>query len=384
MVIDLLTLMLVSTALCLLTALVIGYVRTGYPPVYRRLLGIWSQALFAQGFGWFAYVLRGAVPDVISVMLANVLLLIGLQRANHAIHRYFDRPLPWMRDALLLLVMVVYLVVFHWVWPDATTRIVGTTVVLVWPLLHALGLFYRHAPRPWPPSWRVVALFLAVPVLVLGVRAINQLVGTPVETIVTNHPIQIALHLMATLAPMATALGFVLMVASRLQDELREAASTDPLTGLANRRSLEAQARPWIDDPEAPLCALMIDVDHFKRVNDRFGHDAGDEALVWLGSHLRVEARRTDLVGRLGGEEFVMLLPGASLDEASVLAERLRAIVAATPVVFTNAEACPLTISIGVAARVPGDTDVRDLLRRADDAMYDAKRGGRNRVVVAH
>lgn len=383
LVIDLLTLMLVSTALCLLTALVIGYVRTGFPPAYRMLLRVWSQALFAQGFGWLAYVLRGAVPDVISVMLANLLLLIGLQRANHAIHLYFGRPLPWMRDALLLLVMVVYLVAFHWVWPDATTRIVGTTVVLVWPLVHALRLFVGRAPRPWPPSSRVVALFLAVTVLVLGVRAVNQLVGAPVETILTNHPVQIALHLMATLAPIVTALGFVLMVASRLQDELREAASTDPLTGLANRRRVEAQARPWLDDPEAPLCALMIDVDHFKRINDHFGHDAGDEALIWLGSHLRVEARRTDLVGRLGGEEFVMLLPGTLLDDARVLAERLRATVAATPMVFANAGTCPLTISIGVASRVPGDTDVRDLLRRADDAMYEAKRGGRNRVVVA-
>ena len=377
------TLMLVSTALYLLTALLIGYVRTGFPPRYRLLLRVWSQALFAQGLGWLAFVLRGAVPDVVSVMLANLLLLVGLQRVNHAIHLYFDRPLPWRRDAVLLFGSMAFLASFLWIWPNVSTRIVGMTVALVWPLVHALTLF-RRAPRPWPPAWRVVAVFLAVPVFVLGVRAVYQVLYQPIETIVTSHPTQIALHLLATLAPMATAIGFVLMVATRLQDELREAANTDPLTGLANRRRVEAQARPWIDDPEASLCALMIDVDHFKPVNDRFGHDAGDEALVWLGSHLRVEARRTDLVGRLGGEEFVMLLPGTSLEEATVLAERLRATVAATPMVFENDAAWPLTISVGVAARVRGDTDVRDLLRRADDAMYDAKRSGRNRVAVAH
>jgi diguanylate cyclase (GGDEF)-like protein len=204
-----------------------------------------------------------------------------------------------------------------------------------------------------------------------------------VESIVAVHPTQIALHLLATLAPVATALGFALMVATRLQDELAEAANTDPLTGLANRRRVEALARPWIEDPQAPLCALMIDVDHFKRVNDRFGHDAGDEALVWLGSHLRVQARATDLVGRLGGEEFVMLLPGTTAPEAAVLAERLRATVAAMPMSFAAHGDWPLTISVGVAPRTPGDTDVRDLLRRADDAMYAAKRGGRNRVVLA-
>lgn len=383
LVLDLLTLMLVSTVLCLMTALLIGYVRTSFPPDYRALLRLWSQALALQALGWLAYVLRGTVSDLVSVILANVLLLAGMQRVDHAIHRFFGRPLPWRRDAGLMAASFAWLVAFHWVWPDATLRIVGLTVALVWPLLHAIGLFARHAPRPWPPSHRVVVLFLAMPVAVLTVRALNQAFGTPVETILTQHPVQIALHLLSTLAPSATALGFVLMVATRLQDELAEKADTDPLTGLANRRRVETLARPWLDEPDAPLCALMIDVDHFKRINDRLGHDAGDETLMWLGSHLRVEARATDLVGRLGGEEFVMLLPGTRLEEAAVLAERLREAVAARPVELEGREAFPLTISIGVAARIPGDTDVRDLLRRADDAMYEAKRGGRNRVVVA-
>jgi diguanylate cyclase (GGDEF)-like protein len=384
MAFDLTTLMLVSTALCLMTALLLGYVRTGYPPRYRLMLRVWAQALVAQALGWLAFVMRGVVPDVISVILANALLLVGMQRVNHALHLYFDRPIPWRRDAGLLAAAVLFLVGFQWVWPDVTVRIVGMTLALAWPLSHGVVLFVRHAPRPWPPSFRVVAIFLVVPVAVLLVRALNQLFGTPVDSIIVRHPTQIALHLLATRAPMATALGFALMVATRLQNELAEAASTDPLTGLANRRRVEALARPWIDDPQAPLCALMIDVDHFKRVNDRFGHDAGDEALVWLASHLRVQARATDLVGRLGGEEFVMLLPGAMADEAAVLAERLRATVAAVPMDLESHGEWPLTVSIGVAQRVPGDTDVRELLRRADDAMYAAKRGGRNRVVVAH
>ena len=377
------TLMLVSTVLCFMTALLLAYVRSGYPPRYRLLLRVWAEALVLQAMGWLAFVLRGTVPDVVSVIFANVLLLAGMQRINHALHLYFERPIPWRRDVSLMVAAVLFLIVVQWGWHNVTVRIVGMTLALAWPMVHGLVLIRRHARRPSPPSFRVVAAFLAATVGVLLVRAANQVVGTPVESIVAVHPTQIALHLLATLAPVATALGFALMVATRLQDELAEAANTDPLTGLANRRRVEALARPWIEDPQAPLCALMIDVDHFKRVNDRFGHDAGDEALVWLGSHLRVQARATDLVGRLGGEEFVMLLPGTTAPEAAVLAERLRATVAAMPMSFAAHGDWPLTISVGVAPRTPGDTDVRDLLRRADDAMYAAKRGGRNRVVLA-
>lgn len=377
------TLLLVSTVLCFMTALLMAYVRSGYPSRYRRLLRVWAEALVLQGLGWLAFVLRGTLPDVVSVIFANLLLLAGMQRINHALHLYFDRPIPWPRDAGLIAAALLFLAVVQWGWHDVSARIVGMTLALAWPLVHGLVLIHRHARRPWPPSFRVVAAFLIVTVGVLLVRAVNQVLGAPVESIIAVHPAQIALQLLATLAPVASALGFALMVATRLQDELAEAANTDPLTGLANRRRVEALARPWIDDPHAPLCALMIDVDHFKRVNDRFGHDAGDEALVWLGSHLRVQARATDLVGRLGGEEFVMLLPGTTAAEAAVLAERLRATVAAMPMSFATHGEWPLTISIGVASRTPGDTDVRDLLRRADDAMYEAKRGGRNRVVVA-
>ncbi|MFO0394706.1 MAG: diguanylate cyclase [Lysobacteraceae bacterium] len=383
MALDLMTLMLVSTVLCFITALLMAYVRSGYPARYRLLLRVWAEALVLQGLGWLAFVLRGTVPDVVSVIFANVLLLAGMQRINHAFHLYFERPIPWPREAGLMAAAVLFLTVFQWGWHDVTTRIVGMTLALSWPLVHGLALMRRYARRPWPPSFRVVAVFLVLTVAVLFVRAVNQVFGTPVDSIIAVHPTQIALHLLATLAPVATALGFALMVATRLQDELAEAANTDPLTGLANRRRVEALARPWIDDPDAPLCALMIDVDHFKRVNDRFGHDAGDEALVWLGSHLRVQARATDLVGRLGGEEFVMLLPGTTATEAAVRAERLRATVAAMPMSFAAHGDWPLTISVGVASRTPGDTDVRDLLRRADDAMYAAKRGGRNRVVLA-
>ena len=384
MALDVTTLMLVACGLSLMTAGLLFHVRTGFPPDYRRLLLAWSQALLLQALAWVAFVALQAAPAPSGLpMVANGLMLLSLQRTNHAVRLFFGQPLRWRRDLALAVVAIAWLFVFEQVWPSISARVIGVSLALAIPMVDALLLFVRHARRPWPASHRVVVFFLAALTLTLALRAANQLWGDPVASLASEQPLQVLLYVLATLSPVATALGFALMVATRLQNELGDAAFTDPLTGLANRRRVEALARPWIDDPQARLSALMIDVDHFKKINDGFGHDAGDEALVWLGSHLRAQARASDLVGRLGGEEFVMLLPGTSVDAAAALAERLRATVAALPLDLGAQGRWPMTISIGVAERVVGDTDVRALLRRADDAMYEAKRAGRNRVAVA-
>jgi diguanylate cyclase (GGDEF)-like protein len=172
-------------------------------------------------------------------------------------------------------------------------------------------------------------------------------------------------------------------IAERLKAEARllEMAITDDLTGLANRRHFMDQARREMLRAHRfghPLSLLMIDVDHFKSVNDRFGHAAGDQALVHLAGLLKNNMRDIDLCARIGGEEFVALLPQTALAEAGEAAERIRAQVASTPVAV-DAASILLTVSIGMAAANPGIEEVDDLIRKADRALYMAKRLGRNR-----
>ncbi|MBA1148218.1 sensor domain-containing diguanylate cyclase [Ectothiorhodospiraceae bacterium WFHF3C12] len=166
------------------------------------------------------------------------------------------------------------------------------------------------------------------------------------------------------------------------ETELEHLAATDALTGISNRRSfLDALER----ERERSLryghtfALLMIDLDHFKAINDTYGHSAGDLVLRELVDVLTANLRANDLLGRIGGEEFAALLPETTLDDAATLAERLRAAVNAAPIAV---ESTPLglTVSIGVVVR-GGDDDVAALLRRADMALYEAKRLGRNQVV---
>ncbi|MGA9015807.1 MAG: GGDEF domain-containing protein [Acetobacteraceae bacterium] len=157
---------------------------------------------------------------------------------------------------------------------------------------------------------------------------------------------------------------------------------TDPLTGTGNRRRLEQALATEVNRAErtgGSLCAFMADLDHFKRVNDRYGHEAGDKVLAAFGEILRQRTRATDIAARFGGEEFVVLMPTTDLANATAIAERIRAAIAELQ---TESLLEPITASFGVVERLAGEP-AHALLRRADVALYEAKRLGRNRVVAA-
>ncbi|WP_376695629.1 GGDEF domain-containing protein [Wenzhouxiangella sp. EGI_FJ10305] len=169
-----------------------------------------------------------------------------------------------------------------------------------------------------------------------------------------------------------------------LDEQLRQLATTDALTGLSNRREVEDQiamemARAGRHDSTFAL--ILGDLDHFKHVNDRFGHSTGDAVLTEIGRILRSNIRIEDRAVRWGGEEFLILLPATGRAEAMKVAEKIRSAIAASPL-HCDGHEVPVTISFGVAA-FNGENDVADLIKRADAAMYRAKRQGRNRVCAA-
>lgn len=172
----------------------------------------------------------------------------------------------------------------------------------------------------------------------------------------------------------------------RMEAELIRLATIDSLTGICNRHHFLERAAQEITRARryghGGLALLMMDLDHFKDVNDRHGHEAGDKVLAAMAARVLDLLRESDVMGRLGGEEFAVLLVEAGGGEALAVAERLRAIIAETPVKANGVEISH-TISIGVASLTAGDKGVEDLLRRADQALYRAKRLGRNRVESA-
>jgi diguanylate cyclase (GGDEF)-like protein len=172
----------------------------------------------------------------------------------------------------------------------------------------------------------------------------------------------------------------------RLEAELRELASTDALTGLPNRRQFMLQLEGEIErvrrGSTREACVLMLDLDHFKRVNDRHGHAMGDSLLRHFAHLLRDELRTTDTAGRMGGEEFAVILPGSNLMAAQTFAQRLCDRLAAEPLAVGPARV-EATVSIGIAAIAASDATPDAVLLRADEALYRAKTEGRNRVQLA-
>ncbi|WP_034297885.1 sensor domain-containing diguanylate cyclase [Herbaspirillum sp. RV1423] len=176
-------------------------------------------------------------------------------------------------------------------------------------------------------------------------------------------------------------------------ERLKHIGLTDPLTGVNNRRYIEQRMQEEIGRAQrerSSLSCLFIDIDHFKRVNDKFGHQNGDDVLCEVARRIKKELRLSDSLGRFGGEEFIVLLTQATLHDAARIAERIRASVAQQAIPLAGAEeSLQITVSIGAASlappdrNAPADTARQKLVATADEALYRAKESGRNRVVLA-
>ena len=167
--------------------------------------------------------------------------------------------------------------------------------------------------------------------------------------------------------------------------ELRILAQTDELTGLANRRETLSSLKRTLADAERTgrgVAFALLDIDHFKRVNDTYGHPVGDEVIRILADKAMASVRGGDLVGRIGGEEFAIVLPGADVAQAYAVCERLRERVHSTAIALEAGTELHMTVSVGIARRFDGDS-VESIIERADAALYQAKHGGRDQVRLA-
>jgi diguanylate cyclase (GGDEF)-like protein len=226
------------------------------------------------------------------------------------------------------------------------------------------GLYFDSRYGLFDPG---VATVLGQPLLLIGPKVLNILSGVMVLSI-----------LLLRWLPQA--------IRERRSSEeqtrhLSRMAATDGMTGLFNRSHFLLLAETEFERAqryERPLSLLLLDIDRFKSINDRFGHDVGDQVIIEIAGILRFTAREADLTGRLGGEEFVMLLPETALADAAILAERLRSGVAVAPIRSTGGDV-HLTASIGVAGTL-GNGSFGEMMKKADLALYAAKHGGRDQV----
>jgi len=246
----------------------------------------------------------------------------------------------------------------------------GPPILAAWLGASALTLVIGAVPEERTARWMAAAFFAAVALADAASAAWSNAVAQSI-VLAVNY-----------IGLFGTSLGFVLVTKERADNELIRTASVDGLTGLLNRRKFIESARRELHRAERQhlqTSVLMLDLDHFKNVNDTYGHPIGDLVLASFGSVLHESLRPFDVVGRYGGEEFCVLLPGTGIGEATQIAERLRAVASQTPV-SARAAMISYTVSTGVVQAPPRPISLEELVDRADRALYEAKAAGRNCV----
>ena len=346
----------------------------------------WGSAMAAMALGWALVEARGLIPDIASVMLANILFSTAISLKIAAIYEY--RDLPWPRWPCIMPVVVI-VVVFSVLPPhDLRGHIVANSLIYGVQLgTLAFALYEDRATRAGHAWWLIfLATVGALPIMLLrGLGAyFGHLKFADLQSQVAPNGVQLITFVFIMVMTILGSLGFILMIKERSDREVRKLALTDPLTGVLNRRAFVDHAEQelaFAQRNRLPLSVIMLDVDHFKAVNDRYGHLVGDLVLVNLVRHLARRLRAQDVIGRYGGEEFCILLPGTSDAGVHAAAESLRQVVESA----TFAEDISMTISLGISVYTPSPEyrgiEFSAMLEDADSALYQAKREGRNRTV---
>lgn len=301
---------------------------------------------------------------------------VGFARDFLDLPRHATRVLPLM-DRLRTGLLLAAAAIAVWPWPASRFGMAVVAALLLINLL-MIGLGVRAGLAGNRYGW----YFLAGWVPLTAATSVRSLQAAGLVEIAANDVYLYALG--AVWEALALTLGIADRVLGfrRERDLARKLAEHDMLTGVLSRRAIERQLRALASEARAGgsgLGVLFLDIDHFKSINDRFGHATGDACLVAVAQRLLAELRDGDHLGRWGGEEFVALLPGASLENAHHTSQRILSRVSADPVAIVDGSV-PVTVSIGIAVLDPLHDDIDSLLQRADKALYRAKANGRNRV----
>jgi diguanylate cyclase (GGDEF)-like protein len=342
----------------------------------------WSRQMQAAGWLLLAIGASGVVPERLALPVAYGLVIAGAAWEAGA---WWERAgAPRWRSVVTpaLVLAVAAFLLCYWI-DEIGLRALAASLIL--------GAFYLSAAAALARGWaeasmlrRFLALATALLALVVGARGALVLLAPSGWGWMSNELLRQlysgALYLLMLLG----GFGWLLLGREGLQDELARLEVVDPLVDCANRRGFFQLLAPWMAlarRPGPPTALVLFDLDQFKRVNDSYGHPAGDVVLRTLVDVCKRQLRDSDQMGRLVGVEFAILLPRTGLEDAAMVAERMRAAIAATPVKLDRAM-ITLSASFGVTTIRADDSSVT-LLARADEALRAAKGSGRNRVELA-
>lgn len=357
----------------------------GLLPQSRQAMLHWALHAGLSAVALVGFVAATRPGDETVRALANLCMVGSMVALQRGVRVFLHRDRAWRWHAVL--VAAALLVTWYGLDPaHGAVRVAVISAVLA--ALSFVTAWDMQLAARWKLDWRW-RLLLSVPIALAGAvfaaRSLRAALdpSTVVAYVTANSPLNVGSAMLYLVVALAFQLTLVALVVSQFVTELKDASRFDSLTGALNRRAIDEALDAEVLRSRrlrASFSVLMIDVDHFKDTNDRHGHAAGDRALQHLGTLLTSQMREIDRVGRFGGEEFVVVLPGTAIAEARLLADRLRERVEALPLRWQE-RAIHVTISVGIAQWQGDKDDLASLMSRADAALYRAKQAGRNRVM---
>lgn len=357
-------------------AIVLLFMRRHYPPSIRGV-GAWAAAPLLWLASTVLFGARGIIPDWFSLVLANQLLVLGTVTYYMGTRSFMGQPLTWRRwNWVMAGTTIVFITLTYWL-PNYALRVGFFSIVMGAIYIAQMRFMLRHGGRNFPV--RLVEVVLALHMVVLATRLISILTGNTGADLMEPSLFQTLYIGAYVITVLMLSIGAVLMATDRLRTELEHLATHDSLTQSLNRRALLQRCEDELERAQRygnGPSIMMLDLDNFKAVNDTRGHQHGDAVLVHFAERTRQVLRRADRLGRYGGEEFLVLLPGADTAAATSVAQRIHATLAA-------GHALDCQVSIGLTSWTGPHETLDAMLSRADAALYRAKNEGRNRTVVA-
>ena len=348
----------------------------------RDGLSHWAGSLVLRALGLFLLAWQGHQPGgALAVGAALIALSITMQAA--ALLAYERRPLPtWVHTAVLAGVAVP----FQLLEPDRASAVLFGGVVLGTIMLVVAAITTQIRMPAGSRARGIIMASFAVVGIACMFRGVGAMViANPLEDFRNPSGFAAVTMLLAFAAAVASTFGFLLLHKERADAEAQRLATIDPLTGAYNRTTFHEIAERELSRARRagqPLSIVMLDIDHFRAINEKHGHLVGDQVLSKFADLVRSALRKEDMLVRFGGEEFLVMLPDVPGPGAVVVAGRIRRYVANEPIEVGN-EKFAVTVSLGVAARLDeGPESIDTLLDRADSALELAKERGRNRVVA--
>jgi diguanylate cyclase (GGDEF)-like protein len=364
--------------------LVWTYVMRSYPsfPAARY----WTAAAFFAAAGAALSMLREATPSLMPILVAGSLLIFSCWLCYMGIQRFYNRPVSWSLPLQITGICIVGMTYFVFVREDMAARILFYSAGQSVPIAMTLPLLFSKESGRINSGARLAGVIGVLFIAIHAIRSAGALtnIGGEVSFIHFNT-FQAWLILLLVFISMTWNFGFLLMAIDRLRNEVADLALMDDLTGAANRRKLLTRLDDECirsDRTQQAFSLLMIDLDGFKDINDNFGHAAGDECLRTFARVVQARLRSTDMLARMGGDEFCVVLPATTMREAAIVARQIVDTCRETPAHFGGVTIA-MTASIGVAQwRREVGLHPQRLLASGDEALYDAKKGGKNRYAL--